>query len=209
MATPTNPADGLPRCPWPGSDPLYIAYHDNEWGRPMLSDTRLFEKICLEGFQSGLSWITILRKREHFREVFHGFDIPTVAAMTEADIERLVLDPGIIRHRGKITATINNARAALKVQAEFGSLAAFFWRFEPKPGHRAEDYSWSALSAVAQTDMSRAMSKDLLKRGFKFVGPTTCYAFMQSMGMVNDHTDECFCRPEVEAERAALVRPHR
>ncbi len=207
MPTEISPQDGLPRCPWPGDDPLYRHYHDNEWGRPVTSDTRLFEKICLEGFQSGLSWITILRKRDRFREVFHGFDIAKVAAMTEADIERLLLDAGIIRHRGKITAAINNARRTLEIQREFGSLAAYIWQFEPQPGHRADDYSWSALSAVAQTDASRALSKDLRKRGFNFVGPTTCYAFMQSMGMVNDHIETCFCRPEVEAARAALKRP--
>ncbi|KKC35346.1 3-methyladenine DNA glycosylase [Devosia epidermidihirudinis] len=199
--------DGLPRCPWPGEDALYRHYHDYEWGRPVTDDVRLFEKICLEGFQSGLSWITILRKRERFREVFHGFDIAKVAAMTEADVEVLLQDAGIIRHRGKINATINNAKRALLLQKEFGSLAAYFWRFEPKPGHREEDYSWAALSAVGQTDASRALSKDLRKRGFNFVGPTTCYAFMQAMGMVNDHTEDCFCRVEVEAQRAALVRP--
>ena len=199
--------DGLPRCPWAGDDALYRHYHDHEWGRPVVSDTRLFEKICLEGFQSGLSWITILRKRERFREVFHGFDIARVAAMGEDDIEVLLQDAGIIRHRGKITATINNAKRALELQREFGSLAAYFWRFEPKPGHRVEDYSWAALSAVGQTDASRALSKDLRKRGFNFVGPTTCYAFMQAMGMVNDHTDECFCRDDVEVARAALQRP--
>lgn len=207
MPVETPPADGLSRCPWPGDDALYRHYHDHEWGRPVTSDTRLFEKICLEGFQSGLSWITILRKRERFREVFHGFDIAKVAAMNEADIERLLLDPGIIRHRGKIAATINNAKRTLDVQKEFGSLAAYIWRFEPRPGHRADNYSWAALSAVAQTDASRALSKDLRKRGFNFVGPTTCYAFMQSMGMVNDHIETCFCRPEVEAARAALKRP--
>ena len=202
-------ASALPRCPWAGDDALYRHYHDAEWGRPVVSDTRLFEKICLEGFQSGLSWITILRKREHFRAVFHGFDIPAVAAMGEADIERLLLDPGIIRHRGKITATINNARCTLDIQREFGSLAAYVWGFETRPEHRPSDLSWEALRLVAQTDASRALSKDLRKRGFKFVGPTTCYAFMQAMGMVNDHTADCFCREEVEAERTALVRPVR
>jgi len=197
----------LPRCPWPGDDPLYQHYHDLEWGRPVVSDTRLFEKICLEGFQSGLSWITILRKRENFRAVFHGFDIARVAAMDDTDIERLLQDAGIIRHRGKITATINNAQRALEIQAEFGSLAAYFWRFETRPEHRPDDLSWEALRKLAQTDASRALSKDLRKRGFKFVGPTTCYAFMQAMGLVNDHTTDCFCRDEVEAERTALVRP--
>ncbi|HTN60460.1 MAG TPA: DNA-3-methyladenine glycosylase I, partial [Devosia sp.] len=165
------------------------------------------EKICLEGFQSGLSWITILRKRDRFREVFHGFDIPKVAAMTEADIEILLLDAGIIRHRGKIAATINNAKRALEVQQEFGSLAAYFWRFETVAEHRPTDLSWQSLRLLAQTDASKALSKDLRKRGFNFVGPTTCYAFMQAMGLVNDHIETCFCRSEVEAERTALKRP--
>lgn len=173
----------------------------------MINDTRLFEKICLEGFQSGLSWITILRKRENFRAVFHDFDIPKVAIMDETDIERLLQDAGIIRHRGKISATINNAQRALEIQAEFGSLAAYFWGFETRPEHRPDDLSWDALRKLAETDASRALSKDLRKRGFKFVGPTTCYAFMQAMGLVNDHTIDCFCRAEVEAQRNALVRP--
>jgi DNA-3-methyladenine glycosylase I len=202
-----SPQDGLPRCPWAGDDALYRHYHDREWGRPVTSDTRLFEKICLEGFQSGLSWITILRKRERFREVFHGFDIPRVAAMTEDDIEVLLQDAGIIRHRGKIAATINNARRALELQAEFGSLAAYFWSFETLPEHRPTDLSWESLRKLAQTDASLRLSKDLRKRGFNFVGPTTCYAFMQAMGLVNDHMEGCFCRDEVEAERNALVRP--
>jgi DNA-3-methyladenine glycosylase I len=199
--------DNRQRCPWAGNDPLYRSYHDREWGRPVTSDTRLFEKICLEGFQSGLSWITILRKRERFREVFHGFDIARVAAMTETNIERLLGDAGIIRHRGKISATINNAARTLEVIEEFGSFAAYVWQFETRPEHRPDDLSWEALRVVAQTDASRAMSKDLRKRGFRFVGPTTCYAFMQAMGLVNDHVDGCFCRPEAEAERQALRRP--
>ncbi|HLV84425.1 MAG TPA: DNA-3-methyladenine glycosylase I [Devosia sp.] len=203
----SDQSSALPRCPWAGDDALYRHYHDAEWGRPVLSDTRLFEKICLEGFQSGLSWITILRKRERFRAVFHGFDIARVAAMDEADIARLLTDPGIIRHRGKIAATINNAARALEIQREFGSLAAYFWGFETRPEHRPDDLSWAALRLLAQTDASRALSKDLRKRGFKFVGPTTCYAFMQAMGLVNDHTEDCFCRGAVEAERAALTRP--
>ena len=184
-------ADALPHCPWAGDDALYRHYHDAEWGRPVTSDTRLFEKICLEGFQSGLSWITILRKRERFRAVFHGFDIPKVAAMTEADIEILLQDTGIIRHRGKIAATINNAIQTLAIQAEFGSFAAYVWRFETLPEHRPDDLSWDSLRRLAQTDASIALSKDLRKRGFKFVGPTTCYAFMQASGMVMDHTRDC------------------
>jgi DNA-3-methyladenine glycosylase I len=201
------PDDALPRCPWAGSDPLYRHYHDREWGRPVTSDTRLFEKICLEGFQSGLSWITILRKRERFREVFHGFDLARVAAMDETDIESLLLDPGIIRHRGKIAATINNAARALELQQEFGSLAAYFWRFETPADQRPSDLRWEAVRQLAQTEQSHRLSKDLRKRGFRFVGPTTCYAFMQAMGLVNDHTVDCFCRAEVEAERERLVRP--
>lgn len=200
-------ADGRERCFWAGSEPIYIHYHDREWGRPMVDDNRLFEKLCLEGFQSGLAWITILRKRDRFREVFHRFDIARVAAMDEADVARLVLDAGIIRHRGKIASTINNAKRALELQAEFGSLAAYIWRFEPKPETRPDALTREALKAMPETDASRALSKDLRKRGFSFVGPTTCYAFMQAMGLVNDHVEGCFCRPEVEAERAALKRP--
>lgn len=206
MSTESIP-DGLQRCPWAGDDALYRRYHDSEWGRPVTSDTRLFEKICLEGFQSGLSWITILRKRERFREVFHGFEIAKVAAMTEADVEQLLADPGIIRHRGKILATINNAGRALELQQEFGSLAAYFWCFETEAEDRPSDLSWENLRKLAQTDASVRLSKDLRKRGFKFVGPTTCYAFMQAMGLVNDHVEDCFCRMEVEAQRVALVRP--
>jgi len=199
--------DDKPRCFWAGSDPLYIHYHDAEWGRPMADDNRLFEKLCLEGFQSGLAWITVLRKRERFREVFHGFEIARVARMDEADIERLVLDGGIIRHRGKIVSTINNARRALEVQAEYGSFAAYIWRFEPQPEHRPDALTLEALKAMTETDASRALSKDLRKRGFSFVGPTTCYAFMQAMGLVDDHIETCFCRAEVEAARARFERP--
>lgn len=195
------------RCRWAGDDPLYCHYHDHEWGRPVANDRRLFEKICLEGFQAGLSWITILRKRERFRELFHDFDVERVAAMTETDIERLLADPGIIRHRGKIAAAINNAQRTLAVQREFGSFAAYIWRFEPSVDHRADDFRWETLRQITQSDASRALSKDLRKRGFAFVGPTTCYAFMQAMGMVNDHVEDCFCRNEVETLRAAFVRP--
>jgi DNA-3-methyladenine glycosylase I len=195
------------RCPWAGNDPLYQHYHDAEWGRPVTADQRLFEKICLEGFQSGLSWITVLRKRERFRQVFHAFEITRVAAMTPADVEALLLDPGIIRHRGKINATINNARCALQVIEQFGSLSAYVWRFEPPSDQRPADLTWESLRSLAQTDASRALSADLRRRGFNFVGPTTCYAFMQAMGLVNDHVEGCFCRPEVEAERQHLLRP--
>jgi DNA-3-methyladenine glycosylase I len=198
-------AHSAERCWWAGNDSLYQHYHDAEWGRPVVSDTRLFEKLCLEGFQSGLSWITVLRKRERFREVFHGFDIDMVAQMDDADIERLLLDPGIIRHRGKIASTINNAKRAQELQAERGSLAAYFWSFEPAPETRPQSVTRDAIPA--QTDASRALSKDLRKRGFSFVGPTTCYAFMQAMGLVNDHLDTCPCRVQVKALRASLVRP--
>ena len=198
-------ADPRTRCGWAGSDALYVGYHDGEWGRPVVSDDRLFEKLCLEGFQSGLAWITILRKRENFRKAFLGFEIDKVAAMDEADIERLVLDAGIIRHRGKIASTINNARRTQEIRREFGSLAAYIWRFEPEPVQGPVTMG----QIPAQTDGSKALSKDLRKRGFSFVGPTTVYAFMQAMGLVNDHVDGCFCRGECEAERAGLKRPGR
>ncbi|WP_127144810.1 DNA-3-methyladenine glycosylase I [Pelagibacterium montanilacus] len=200
-------APDIVRCPWAGSDPLYVAYHDTEWGFPVANDTRLFEKLCLEGFQSGLSWLTILRKRENFRAGFAGFDIEAVARFSEDDVARLLADAGIVRHRGKIQSTINNARRALELRAEFGSLAAYFWRFEPHPDTRPERLDWDTLRTLAMTDASRALSKDLKKRGFSFVGPTTCYAFMQAMGMVNDHIEGCHCRPAVEAARAAFTRP--
>jgi len=203
----TDTPSDLSRCSWAGDDALYRRYHDEEWGRPVADDNRLFEKLCLEGFQSGLSWLTILRKRERFREVFLGFDIARVAAMGEGDVERLLKDPGIIRHRGKIASTINNAARALDVQGEFGSLAAYVWRFEPKPGDRPARITREAVFAMPQTEASRALSKDLRKRGFSFVGPTTCYAFMQAMGLVNDHYEGCFCRHEVEALRARFRRP--
>ena len=195
--------DDRHRCGWAGSEEIYIRYHDEEWGRPVTSDTRLFEKLCLEGFQAGLSWLTILRKRENFRAAFHGFDIARVAKMGARDVEGLLGDAGIVRHRGKIESTINNAQRALDVQAEFGSLAAYFWSFEPD----AETAPRSLSDIPAQTGVSRALSKDLRRRGWSFVGPTTCYAFMQAMGLVNDHVESCFCRAGVEAARAALVRP--
>ncbi len=191
------------RCGWAGSDPLYVDYHDREWGRPVTDDNRLFEKLCLEGFQSGLSWYTILKKRENFRAAFHGFDIARVARMDETDIDRLLGDAGIVRHRGKIVSTINNAQRALSIQAEFGSLAAYIWGFEP-----AALAAPGTLGAIpAHTEASKALSKDLRKRGFSFVGPTTVYAFMQAMGLVNDHVADCVCRAESEAARRALARP--
>lgn len=206
MSTQTqDDAAALHRCSWAGSEQIYLDYHDREWGRPVVSDTRLLEKLCLEGFQSGLSWLTILRKRENFRAAFHGFEIEKVASMGQADIERLLQDAGIVRHRGKIASTINNARRALEIQAEFGSLAAYFWGFEPEAGRGPARIG----EIPSQTEASKALSKDLRKRGFSFVGPTTVYAFMQAMGLVNDHVESCFCRAGVEAERAKLVRPAR
>lgn len=199
--------DGNIRCWWHGNLPDYRAYHDSEWGHPVTDDTRLFEKICLEGFQAGLSWLTILRKRENFRTAFAGFDIAKVAAFTEADIERLVQDTGIIRHRGKIKSTINNAHRALELQKEFGSLAAYFWRFEPSPAQRPDSVNHEYAMANTTTEISTAISKDLKKRGWSFVGPTTVYAFMQAMGLVNDHLEGCCCRQIVEDKRNALTRP--
>ena len=196
--------DGRIRCWWPGDDEDYVAYHDREWGRPVVDDGRLFEKLCLEGFQSGLSWLTILRKRDNFRAAFGGFDIATVAAYRSEDVERLVGDAGIVRHRGKITSAVNNARRATEVVEEFGSLAAYVWSWEPK---LASVPPAGRDSLPATTPESVALAKDLKRRGWSFVGPTTVYAFMQSMGLVNDHIDGCFARPGCEAERANLIRP--
>jgi DNA-3-methyladenine glycosylase I len=200
-------SDGLVRCWWAGSDPEYLRYHDTEWGRPVSNETRLFEKLCLEGFQSGLSWLTILRKRENFRCAFAGFDIETVAKFTEAEIEHLLTDVGIVRHRGKITSVINNARRARALQDEAGSLAAFLWRFEPDPDTRPALVDYAALSKITQSKESAALSKDLRKRGWSFVGPTTLYAFMQAMGLVNDHLEGCAIRAAAEADRTAFKRP--
>ena len=199
--------DGKVRCAWHGNQDDYLAYHDKEWGRPVSDDIRLFEKICLEGFQSGLSWLTILRKRENFRAAFAGFDFEKVARFTEDDVERLVQDAGIIRHRGKIVSTINNAKRALELRDEFGSLAAWFWSHEPPASERPDRFDWDTLRAIPKTPVSTAISKDLKKRGWSFVGPMTVYAFMQAMGLVNDHVEGCYCRPEVEEARAAFERP--
>ncbi len=199
--------DGLVRCFWPGNLPDYVAYHDNEWGLPVDNDHRLFEKICLEGFQSGLSWLTILRKRENFRRAFAGFDFEKVARFDDDDIARLLADPGIVRHRGKIVSTINNAKRALEMRDEFGSLAAFFWRHEPQAHERPERFTWEVLRANPTTPASVRLSKELKKRGWTFVGPTTVYAFCQAMGLVNDHIEGCHCRERNEAARAAFVRP--
>ncbi len=199
---------GAKRCWWCGEDDeLYRNYHDTEWGFPVTDDIRLFEKICLEGFQAGLSWITILRKRENFRAAFAGFDFHKVAQFTEQDVDNLLLDAGIIRHRGKIEATINNAKRAVELQKECGSLAAYFWHFEPTADQHPDQLNYETLSQIGQTDLSKQMSKDLKKRGWKFVGPTTCYAFMQAMGLVNDHLEGCFKRKEVLNARAKLKKP--
>ena len=199
--------DGKCRCSWHGEIAEYTRYHDEEWGRPMADDIRLFEKICLEGFQSGLSWLTILRKRENFRAAFAGFDFEKVARFDDDDIARCLSDAGIVRHRGKIVSTINNARRALELRREFGSLAAYFWAYEPAPDERPAIVDRAHLVANPTTEVSRRISKDLKKRGWSFVGPTTVYAFMQAMGLVNDHLEGCFRRPEIEAERTAFVRP--
>lgn len=199
--------DKFTRCVWGSSEADYMKYHDNEWGFPVEDDTRLFEKICLEGFQAGLSWLTILRKRENFRAAFNGFDIPRVAAMDEADVERLLQDAGIVRHRGKIVSTINNANKAIEMQKEFGSLAAYFWSFEPAPGERPRKLTWDWLTSNPISPQSTAISKDLKKRGWSFVGPTTVYAFMQAMGLVNDHVEGCHCRPRAEKLRDEFTRP--
>lgn len=200
-------AEQAHRCEWGNSEEIYTEYHDVEWGRPVTDDNRLFEKICLEGFQAGLSWLTILKKRENFRKAFHGFEIDRVARMTGKDVERLLQDAGIVRHRGKIESTINNAARAEDLQREFGSLAAYVWTFEPPPESRPDALTWDVLKTMAQTDASRALSKDLRKRGWSFVGPTTVYAFMQAMGLVNDHVEGCFVRAQCEAERTQLKRP--
>lgn len=187
--------DGVKRCWWAGSDPLYRAYHDREWGFPVTDDTRLFEKLCLEGFQAGLAWITILRKRENFRAAFAGFEIPTVAAFGTDDVDRLLGDAGIVRHRGKIESTINNAARALDLINEFGSLSGYIWQYRAplRPAPTRPD------DLPAKTEVSTALSKDLKRRGWSFVGPTTVYAFMQAMGLVNDHMAGCEIRKAVEA----------
>jgi DNA-3-methyladenine glycosylase I len=199
--------DGQTRCFWHGNLPDYLRYHDEEWGRPVTDDRRLFEKICLEGFQSGLSWLTILRKRDAFRAAFAGFDIDAVAAFTDDDVSRCVTDAGIVRHRGKIVSTINNARRAQDLRAEFGSLARYFWSQEPKEEERPPAVTFAAIAANPTTPASIRISKDLKKRGWTFVGPTTVYAFMQAMGLVNDHIEGCICRDPVETLRRNLKRP--
>ena len=195
------------RCFWALSAPEYVAYHDEEWGFPTADDVRLFEKVCLEGFQSGLSWLTILRKREAFRRAFAGFDFEEIARFGANDLRRLLKDAGIVRHRGKIESTINNARRARELRAEFGSLAAYFWRFEPDVASRPARITWAALRRMSTTPESLALSKDLRKRGWSFVGPTTLYAFMQAVGIVNDHLERCALRARVERARHGFQRP--
>lgn len=200
--------DGRTRCWWCAASPAYQHYHDHEWGHPVTDDRRLFEKLVLEGFQSGLSWLTILNKRENFRRAFDGFDAGRVARYGEADIARLLADAGIVRHRGKIESTINNARRLLELRDEFGSLAAYAWQHEPSPKSRPKRIVKGGI--VSTTPESIAMSKDLKKRGWSFVGPTTVHAFMQAMGLVNDHLDGCHVRPvALEARRALAVPPVR
>ncbi len=197
--------DGVARCWWGDSSDLYRSYHDTEWGRPTSDDRRLFEKLSLEGFMSGLSWLTILRKRENFRAAFHGFDPSAIARFTTRDIARLMRDEGIVRNRAKIEATINNARRLGDLVDEFGSFAAYAWRFEPK--HRKRLLEQAELTALSTTPESVAMSKDLRKRGWGFVGPTTVYSFMQAMGIVNDHLRGCAAGVEVQRLRRSFTRP--
>jgi DNA-3-methyladenine glycosylase I len=198
---------GCPRCTWCQATPLYRHYHDHEWGFPVADDRRLFEKICLEGFQSGLSWLTILNKREGFRAAFANFDAEQVAALGPADVERLVQDPRIVRHRGKIESTINNARRVLELRSEFGSLAHYVWRYEPAPHERPALLTREVARTLSTSAASTAMSKDLKKRGWSFVGPTTVYAFMQAMGLVNDHLEGCHSRAAALQARAGFERP--
>ena len=198
-----TPVEGA-RCWWAGDDPRYVAYHDDEWGRPVADDRRLFEKLCLEGFQAGLSWLTILRKREAFRKAFAGFDPAAVARFGARDVTRLLGDAGIVRHRGKIESTINNARRALELIDERGSLAAYVWSFVPAASERPAKLTRDALRAMTSTASSTALSKDLKRRGWRFVGPTTVYAFMQAMGMVDDHLEGCVIRRAAEAARRTL-----
>ena len=193
--------DGHPRCQWCGGAAEFLPYHDHEWGFPVADDQRLFEKLCLESFQSGLSWRTILNKRENFRAAFHHFDFNQVARFDEEDVQRLLQDAGIIRHRGKIEATINNARCAQEMVVQEGSLAAFFWRYEP------DSASLPAPQTQTTSPESIALAKDLKKRGWKFFGPTTAFAFMQAMGLINDHSLNCITRERVEQARAAFQRP--
>lgn len=195
--------DEKPRCRWSGAAPEFLDYHDTEWGYPVDDDQRLFEKICLEGFQSGLSWRTILAKRENFRAAFQHFDFDRIAGFTQRDIDRLLKDEGIVRHRGKIEAVINNAQRAQELVEREGSLATFIWRYEAAPTGLEEPQT------VSTSPESIALSKDLKKQGWKFIGPTTVYAFMQAMGLVNDHVEGCVIRAKVEGARRTFRRPER
>jgi len=201
MSTTIKGPDGKLRCRWCEAAPEFFDYHDKEWGFPVSDDQRLFEKICLESFQCGLSWRTILAKRENFRAAFHNFDFNKVARFTQRDVNRLLKDEGIVRHRGKIEATINNAKRAQELVKQEGSLAAFIWRYEPNPKQLAKPQSASTSAE------SIALSKDLKNLGWKFVGPTTAYAFMQAMGLINDHVKSCVIRPKVERARKSFKRP--
>ena len=203
VATPKAPR----RCWWCGEDELYVDYHDREWGFPVADDRRLFEKVCLEGFQAGLSWLTILRKREAFREGFANFEFERVARFKARDVERLLGNAGIVRHRGKIESTINNAQRAQELAAEFGSLAAYFWRWEPARSARPGRITREVLAALPTSAESTALSKDLKKRGWTFVGPTTIYAFMQAMGLVNDHVHACSVHSDAARARANFKPP--
>jgi DNA-3-methyladenine glycosylase I len=195
--------DGKLRCRWCGAAPEFFDYHDSEWGFPVGDDHRLFEKLCLEGFQSGLSWRTILAKRENFRAAFHDFDFDRVARFTQRDIDRLLKDEGIVRHRGKIEAVINNSQRAQELVEREGSLAAFMWGYEPDPKQLAKPQT------VSTSAESVALSKDLKKLGWKFIGPTTVYAFMQAMGLINDHVEDCVIGAKVERARKSFRRPNR
>lgn len=201
MSTTIMGPDGKSRCGWCGTVPEFLPYHDTEWGFPVGDDRRLFEKLCLEGFQSGLSWRTILAKRENFRAAFHDFDFDRIARFTQDDRDRLLLDAGIVRHRGKIEAVIHNARQTQEIVKREGSLAAFLWRYEPDPKQLA------APQTVSTSPAAIALSKDLKKLGWKFVGPTTVYAFMQAMGLINDHVPDCVIRTKVEGARQKFKRP--
>jgi DNA-3-methyladenine glycosylase I len=198
--------DGVGRCWWAGSTPEYRAYHDAEWGFPVADDVRLFEKLSLEGFQAGLSWLTILRKRPAFRRAFADFDLERVARFGERDVARLLADAEIVRHRGKIEAVINNAGRAVELVRDEGSIARYVWRFEPSP-RRSGGLDRAGLAELSSTADSKSMATDLKRRGWRFVGPTTVYAFMQAMGLVNDHLEGCHVREQVELARARFVRP--
>ena len=202
-------ADGLLRCWWSLSDVDYVRYHDREWGRPVADDDALFEKICLEGFQSGLSWLTILRKRDNFRRACKGFDIGAVARFNSRSVKRFLTDAGIVRHRGKIQSTINNARRALELIEERGSLASYVWSYAPAVRSGSKRLDWPTLVARGPSEEAVALSKDLKRRGWSYVGPTTVYAFMEAVGFVNDHMSRCALRGEVEAERSRFHAPRR